>query len=51
MTWNTSNDDILAVGYGEYGFTNQKSGEAFQNKKFNFGVWIKSELIVEIVLF
>lgn len=28
MTWNKKNYDILAVGYGEYGFTNQKSGMA-----------------------
>ncbi|KAL5250861.1 hypothetical protein ACHWQZ_G016563 [Mnemiopsis leidyi] len=28
MTWNKKNHDILAVGYGEYGFTNQKSGMA-----------------------
>eukprot|EP00116_Pleurobrachia_bachei_P019202 sb/3479464/ len=28
MTWNKKNPDILAVGYGEYGFTNQKSGMA-----------------------
>ena len=29
MTWNKKNYDILAVGYGEYGFTNQKSGKFF----------------------
>ena len=33
MTWNKKNQDILAVGYGEYGFTNQKSGELRQESR------------------
>ena len=45
MTWNKKNHDILAVGYGEYGFTNQKSS------KFYFWSLLRRSWIIKMFHF